>query len=90
MSADLERGFFEINSYMMCAIVQSSDCEATAWAWAAGLNLGVPIDLIVSDQAYGSEGASIRTQLRLNAYVGINGLQHAGMCSRRGNVPRDL
>lgn len=66
------------------AAVQCSDPEATAWAWAAGVAIGLaPVDIIL-DKEYDGSGAEIRSMLQANQYVGINGLAHAGMC-KRGN-----
>ena len=70
------------------AILQSGECEATAWAWAAGTHLGFPPNVIIHANAYqdlhGNEGASaIRQALSCNSYFGINGLQAAGWCAVR-------
>lgn len=65
---------------LMRAAIQCSDPEATAWAWAAGLHLGLPHERIIMDREYDGTGADIRCSLRFGAYVGINGLMHAGMC----------
>ncbi|WP_054432535.1 hypothetical protein [Achromobacter sp. 2789STDY5608633] len=63
------------------AVVQASDPEATAWAWAAGKALGLADELIIMDDEYDGDGAFVRQQLQANAYVGINGLSHAGFCA---------
>jgi hypothetical protein len=60
--------------------LQCCDPEATAWAWAAGLHLGIHSRDIIAGKAYGGEGDDVRTSLQLRAYCGINGLFHAGMC----------
>ncbi|MNG07217.1 hypothetical protein D3C84_905070 [compost metagenome] len=65
------------------AALQCSDPEATAWAWAAGLALDIPHELIVMDAEYDGTGADIRMSLSMRAYVGINGLQHAGFTAAR-------
>ena len=83
MDADLGAGRFEQDSSMMRAILQCGDAEATAWAWAAGLHLGIAPQLIISQSSYSGSGSLIRKQLQLNAYLGINGLWHAGMCSTK-------
>lgn len=66
------------------AAVQCSDPEATAWAWAAGLAIGLEAQTIIQDAEYDGSGAEIRAMLQAGQYVGINGLAHAGMC-RRGH-----
>ena len=76
------------------AVIQCSDKEATAWAWAFGKHLGVPEEEIILDEQYPDEngtptGAEIRFCLAAKAYAGINGLAHAGFCStnRFGRLP---
>jgi hypothetical protein len=64
------------------AALQCSDPEATAWAFAAGRHLGIPDDVIIEDGSYEGDGALVRHMLASNAYAGINGLSHAGLCAR--------
>ncbi len=64
------------------AAIQCSDPEATAWAWAAGIALGLRFEQIIQDDEYDAGGAGIRMMLIANRYLGINGLAHAGMCKR--------
>ncbi len=66
------------NLYQMA--INTSDPEATAWAYAAGMHLGIPDDQIIRDQDYDGTGEDIRFGLSLNSYMGINGLHHAGFC----------
>jgi hypothetical protein len=71
------------------AVIECSDPEATAWAWAAGVSLGLPGREIIRDDEYDGEGADIRLALQMNAYFGIHGLAHAGFCAirKRGDQP---
>ncbi|AXK43857.1 hypothetical protein [Erythrobacter aureus] len=62
------------------AVMQAGECEATAWAFAAGLACGLPDETIIQDHEYDREGASVRAGLKANCYLGINGLVHGGMC----------
>lgn len=78
----------EPDSPLFKAIMQCSDPEATAWAWAAGKSIGIPDELIIEDQDYDGEGLSIRLMLQLNRYAGINGLSNAGFCKTR-QLPND-
>lgn len=64
------------------AAIQCSDPEATAWAWAAGLAIGLAPENIILDEEYNGSGMEIRSMLEANQYIGINGLAHAGMCKR--------
>lgn len=65
--------------------IQSSDPEATAWAWAAGVHLGLAPEVIIRDQDYDGEGDSIRLCLQTGGYLGINGLATTGLCAVRDN-----
>ena len=82
MGKAMEDDLCQVDSRLMRAMMQSGEAEATAWAWAAGKHLGIPAELIISDGSYNGEGAAIRLQLQMRAYVGINGLWHAEMCAR--------
>jgi len=97
LGAGMKRAFEELNSMdldpdspLERAMVQSSDTEATAWAWAAGQAVGIPDEKIILDAEYEGGGAWIRTCLAARSYVGINGLQHAGFCVIRATPYRAL
>lgn len=72
------------------AMLQAGDTEATAWAWAAGTYLALPEEVIVADEDYDGEGASIRLMLRMNSYFGINGLSNAGFCKTNPRLSTPL
>ncbi|OJA24545.1 hypothetical protein BGV47_30965 [Burkholderia ubonensis] len=65
------------------AVIQCSDPEATAWAWAAGIELGLPGDEIIRADEYGGDGEEIRLALQMRSYIGVHGLAHAGFCEIR-------
>lgn len=65
------------------AAIQATEVEATAWAWAAGEAIGLIPSQIVEDVDYCGTGAEVRQQLRMRAYVGINGLSAGGFCVTR-------
>lgn len=81
MFDDLRKRDIDPDSQIYRAAIQSSDPEATAWAWAAGVHLGVEQDEIVLSHQYEGDGESIRLGLALGLYIGIHGLAHAGFCS---------
>lgn len=70
---------FDPESPLVRAVLQCTDPEATAWAWAAGCHLELPSEQIIRDQDYAGSGESIRLALALRHYVGINGLDRAGL-----------
>lgn len=61
-------------------VLQFSDTEATAWAYAAGKALGLDEETIIPDHAYEGEGAQIRAMCKAGKYFGVSGLVNAGMC----------
>jgi hypothetical protein len=71
----------EPDSPMLRAVMQTSDTEATAWAWAAGKHLGIPEEIIILDEEYSRGGEAIRLMLKVGMYMGIHGLSHAGFCA---------
>ena len=91
LSAAMERMFGEVDfsdpdSGIARAAIQCGDAEATAWAWAVGVYLGLPPKTIIKDAEYDGTGAFLRTSLRVGAYAGINGLSHAGFCAVRPGI----
>nr|WP_011923218.1 hypothetical protein [Pseudomonas fluorescens]CAM96443.1 hypothetical protein pQBR0411 [Pseudomonas fluorescens SBW25] len=72
------------------AVVQIGDGEATAWGWAAGIQIGIPEFRIIRNDEYSGEGSLIRLGLKTNNYLGINGLAHAGFCKVKAHHPSDL
>ncbi|HKR47220.1 MAG TPA: hypothetical protein VJU59_47445 [Paraburkholderia sp.] len=65
------------------AVIQCSDPEATAWAWAAGTKLDLPGEEIIRSDEYEGDGEVIRVALQMRAYIGVHGLAHAGFCAIR-------
>ncbi|WP_236467711.1 hypothetical protein [Pseudomonas syringae] len=88
--AELDQLGLEPDDPLMRAMLQTSDPEVTAWAWAAGKAIGLPDEMIIEDDDYQGEGEAIRISLAANAYVGIYGLSHAGFCVVRRNPYRPL
>ena len=74
----------EIDGPLYRATVQSGECEATAWAWAAGIHIGLLPGSIIRDEDYGGDGEAIRCMVATGRYFGVHGLSHAGFCSLRG------
>ncbi len=72
-----------LDSHLMRAALQCGDTEATAWAYAAGVHLGIPEKLIIQDDEYSGTGNEIRAMVAIGCYFGVHGLQHAGMCLKR-------
>lgn len=60
------------------AILQCSDSEATAWAWAFGVHVGLEPDRIIDSEDYQGEGDEVRLQVSNGMHFGVNGLRAAG------------
>jgi hypothetical protein len=63
--------------------MQSGDPEASAWAWAAGLAIGLPEGQIIQDHEYQNTGDEVRMMLARKSYLGINGLATTKICALR-------
>lgn len=95
MLDDLERLNEPPDSPLYRAVIQCSDPEATAWAYAFGLHLGLSPEDIIEDDQYPDDngvgtGAEVRLALSMGMYIGIHGLANAGFCStnRFGRLPQ--
>ena len=67
------------------ALLQMGESEAIAWSYAAMVAAGCDLDEYWGDDMVGfnGEGEAIRMCLDFRSYVGINGLQAAGMTTVR-------
>ncbi|RMN17153.1 hypothetical protein ALQ64_03151 [Pseudomonas cannabina] len=88
--AELDMMDLEPDAHLQRAMLQASDPEATAWAFAAGKAIGIPETMIIQSAEYDGEGDFIRSALSALRYIGINGLSHAGFCVLRENAYRPL
>mgnify|MGYP003429519431 FL=1 len=85
-----EMNYMDPDDSLTRALLQSSDPEVTAWAWALGKHLSIPEKLIILDSQYDNTGKEIRLQIKARCYAGINGLSHGGFCVTRANPYRPL
>lgn len=85
--AKADKEIEEADSHMYRALMQSSDTEATAWAWAAGKHLCVPENKIIAYTEYQHTGKSIRSCLKVNCYLGIHGLRASDMIDSVKSFP---
>jgi hypothetical protein len=65
------------------AILQAGEAEAMAWSFAAARAAGIAPDVVFHEGAYGGDEGELIAMLSANCHFGINGLQHAGMTTRR-------
>jgi hypothetical protein len=92
MFADIHAEQTEPDGPLYRAAIQAGEAEAIAWGWAAGIHLGFPHDVIISNRPEIYEGKSedVRFAHSVNCALGIHGLAHAGFCSTNGlgNKPK--
>lgn len=95
MLEDVDRQNLHPDSPLYRAVIQCSDPEATAWAWAFGVHVGLAPEDIIEDDQYPDDdgvgtGREVRLSLSMGRYIGVNGLAHAGFCStnRFGRLPQ--
>lgn len=67
------------------AILQAAEAEATAWQYAAAVEIGLPERWIFPMKSYDGTRVSLLRSLRHNQYMGINGLRAAGWTTLRPN-----
>jgi hypothetical protein len=53
--------------------------EALAWAYAAAMALGLPLEVLIHDGGYKGQAAALRQMYALGMYPGLQGLCGAGM-----------
>lgn len=71
---------------LMCC----DDTQATAWAWAVGVKLGIKHEDIITDASYGGTGDAIRQTLQLSnsssmPYIGVAKLHYSGYTKKFNN-----
>lgn len=88
--AELDQMELAPDDPLVRAMLQISDPEVTAWAWAAGKSIGIPEEHIIQDDEYQGEGGFIRVALASASYSGIHGLSHAGFCVPKETPYRPL
>ena len=63
------------------------EAEATAWAWAALVHLGLPADLLFHGGGYQGHSAGLALTYSVGVYPGAAGLTQAGLAAP-GEYPR--
>ncbi len=79
-----------IDSPELRAAMQSGECEASAWAYAAGVAIGLDPDEIIHPDHYDGTGELVRFQFENRCHFGVNGLRHGGMIDSVRTYPRML
>lgn len=72
------------------AIIQSSEPEATTWAWAAGMHIGLKPKTIISASECNAGGDYIRSQQQMNAIWPPHALVHTRFCVPRPRLEAAL
>jgi hypothetical protein len=63
----------------LSALAHGGEAEATAWAWAASVALGLDPAVLFHEGGYHGRSADLVTTFSLGVYPGSQGLVHAGM-----------
>lgn len=63
----------------LSAFAQGGEAEATAWAWAASVALGLDPAVLFHEGGYHGRSAGLVTTFSLGVYPGSQGLVRAGM-----------
>lgn len=66
------------------AIPHRGEAEATAWAWAALTQLGLPAELLFHEGGYHGHSAGLALTYAMGVYPGATGLAQAGMATLGG------
>lgn len=81
---------YPIDSPELRAAMQSGECEASAWAYAAGVAVGLDPDDIIHPDHYDGTGELVRLQFENRCHFGVNGLRHGGMIESVRTYPTML
>lgn len=66
-------------------VMQSGECEATSWSWAAGMHLGLDSEVIIENASCEGTGAQLRLALKMGQHFGVHGLARSVLCDLRKN-----
>lgn len=79
-----------VDSPELRAAMQSGECEASAWAYAAGIAIGLDPDDVIHPDHYDGTGEIVRFQFENRCHFGINGLRHGDMIASVRTYPTML
>lgn len=60
---------------------EGGEIEATAWAWAACMHLGLPPGVLFHEGGYHGRATSLAMTYSLGVYPGCHGLARSGLCA---------
>jgi hypothetical protein len=69
--------------------VDAVESQAMAWSYAAVIHLGLDPKVVFHEGGYKGSSEGLLSNFRLGAYIGVNGLQEAGMTAT-ANVTSEL
>lgn len=62
----------------------AGELEAMAWAYAATVKLGLPLDVLIHEDGYNAKSQALRQMYSFGVYPGLSGLCQAGMAQAPG------
>lgn len=73
------RGYASGNVGKIDEIGNSYEIESIAWSWAAVLALGIDPEILFHNKGYKGQAQGILFNFRMGVYIGIQGIEDAGM-----------
>lgn len=68
-------------------IEHAGELEAMAWAYAAAIELDLPMDVLIHDGGYNGKARDLMQMYAFGVYPGLRGLCDAGMTASPGFTP---
>lgn len=68
-------------------IAHAGELEAMAWAYAAAVELGLPMDVLIHDGGYNGKARDLLQMYTFGVYPGLRGLCASGMTAAHGFTP---
>jgi hypothetical protein len=65
----------------------AGELEAMAWAYAAAVELGLPMEVLIHDGGYNGKARDLLQMYTFGVYPGLRGLCDAGMTAAPGFTP---
>ncbi|MBP6748233.1 MAG: hypothetical protein KA144_01230 [Xanthomonadaceae bacterium] len=71
-------------------VEHAGELEAMAWAWAAVVELGLPVEVLIHEGGYNGKSRDLLQMYAFGVYPGLQGLCATGMTAAPGFSPEPL
>ena len=68
-------------------VAHAGELEAMAWAYAAAVELGLPMEVLIHDGGYNGKARDLLKMYTFGVYPGLRGLSAIGMTAAHGFTP---